>query len=186
MFLCVIAFPSTLAGGIGGQDTVPADSEVPFSIIERTAPSQDGVKWSLEISMDDEAINNGTTFILTTQICLNSGVCDPPVTHDVDAVDGHYTVSVTPPDTHTYVNWRVRAVYSDNTKEDFPNGDWYKTWSTCWYNDGEYGGIHSTENGCDVPAQGSAEDEGFLPASSLILTMMVLHLAVIVRRQRTN
>ena len=27
--------------------------------------------------------SNGTTLAITTQICLNSGVCDPPVTQEV-------------------------------------------------------------------------------------------------------
>ena len=66
-----------------------------------------------------------------------------------------------PPADHSYVNWRIKATYSDDSTENFPQGDWYKTWSTCYYDDGSYGGIHADGDGCDVPAAGE-ESEGFL------------------------
>ena len=66
----------------GGEDINPG-SDVPFTVEERTAPSQDGQDWSLSVVLDQDALDNGTTLAITTQICLNNGVCDPPVAQDV-------------------------------------------------------------------------------------------------------
>ena len=62
----------------GGEDINPG-SDVPFTVEERTTPSQDGQDWSLSVVLDQDALDNGTTLAITTQICLNNGVCDPPV-----------------------------------------------------------------------------------------------------------
>ena len=48
------------------------------------------------------------------------------------------------------MNWRVKATYDDDSTENFPQGDWYKTWSSC-YCDGSYGGVHADGDGCNVP-----------------------------------
>ncbi|MEC9212469.1 MAG: hypothetical protein VYD44_06290, partial [Candidatus Thermoplasmatota archaeon] len=61
----------------GGEDVNPGD-DVPFTVEERTTPSQDGQTWTLSVALDQEALDNGTTLAITTQICLNNGVCDPP------------------------------------------------------------------------------------------------------------
>ena len=82
--------PSTslAAGSEDGQDINPDESEVPFSVVERTSPSQDGASWSLTVQLDEEAQANGTTIAITTQICLNSGVCNPPEIMDSTVEEG--------------------------------------------------------------------------------------------------
>lgn len=175
----ISAFAAQAGGATGGEDANPGD-DVPFTVEERTTPSQDGETWTLSLVMDQDALDNGTTFAITSQICLNNGVCDPPVNQDLTVSDdgSTYTTDLTPPGDHSYVNWRVKATYSDDSSENFPQNDWYKTWSTCYYDDGSYGGVHADGDGCNVPASG--ESEGFLPSIGVVLTLTVLTGAVLV------
>ena len=98
-------------------------------MVERTTPSQDSTPWSLSVALSQDAVDNGTTLQITTQICLNSGVCDPPVKQEaVVSDDGStYSMELKPPSDHSYVNWRIKATYPDDSTENFPEGDWYKT-----------------------------------------------------------
>lgn len=182
LFLASILPTSLAAGSEDGQDINPDESEVPFSVVERTSPSQDGASWSLSVQLDEEAQANGTTIAITTQICLNSGVCNPPEIMDSTVEEGMYSASISPPEDHSYVNWRVKATYEDDSTENFPQGDWYKTWSTCYYSDGTYSGIHADGDGCNVPAAGD-EGEGLLPTIGIGIVMAVFVCAAYVRRQ---
>lgn len=173
LFLGVLS-SSVLAGSAEGGSDVNPGEEAPFTVLERTAPSQDGTTWSLSVELDQSAKDNGTSIVITTQICLNSGVCDPPVAHEASEENGVYAMSLTPPDDHSYVNWRVKATYADDTTENFPDADWYKTWSTCYYDDGGYGGVHAEGDGCNVPA--GEEPESALP--SLGIGFVVLSVGI--------
>lgn len=179
------AFAAQAAGTTGGEDANPGD-DVPFTVEERTTPSQDGKTWALSLVMDQDAVDNGTTFAITSQICLNNGVCDPPVNQDITVSDdgSTYTTDLTPPEDHSYVNWRVKATYSDDSTENFPQNDWYKTWSTCYYDDGSYGGVHSDGDGCNVPSSG--EGTGFLPSVGVMLTLTALTGAALIGTTRRS
>jgi hypothetical protein len=179
------AFAAQAAGTTGGEDANPGD-DVPFTVEERTTPSQDGKTWALSLVMDQDALDNGTTFAITSQICLNNGVCDPPVNQDITVSDdgSTYTTDLTPPEDHSYVNWRVKATYSDDSTENFPQNDWYKTWSTCYYDDGSYGGVHSDGDGCNVPSSG--EGTGFLPSVGVMLTLTALTGAALIGTTRRS
>ena len=167
----------------GGEDINPGD-DVPFTVVERTTPSQDSTPWSLSVALEQNAVDNGTTLEITTQICLNSGICDPPVKQSVEVSEDGSTFSteLEPPTDHSYVNWRVQATYPDESTENFPNGDWYKTWSSCYYQDGGYEGVHADGDGCSVP--GAGEGEGFLPSAGLLTALMAMGGAVIVAMPR--
>ena len=179
------AFAAQAAGTTGGEDANTGD-DVPFTVEERTTPSQDGKTWALSLVMDQDALDNGTTFAITSQICLNNGVCDPPVNQDITVSDdgSTYTTDLTPPEDHSYVNWRVKATYSDDSTENFPQNDWYKTWSTCYYDDGSYGGVHSDGDGCNVPSSG--EGTGFLPSVGVMLTLTALTGAALIGTTRRS
>ena len=81
LFTVLMLLPmATMASEVtAGEDVSPSEEEVPFSITTRTTPSTDGETWELNLVMDDDAYDNGTTFEITTQVCTNNGVCDPPV-----------------------------------------------------------------------------------------------------------
>ena len=183
--LLIMTTAAQAGAATGGEDVNP-DSEVPFSVEERTTPSQDNQPWALSVILDQEALDNGTTLAITTQICLNNGVCDPPTTQEVTVSDdgSTYSMELKPPADHSYVNWRIKATYSDDSTENFPQGDWYKTWSTCYYDDGSYGGIHADGDGCDVPAAGE-ESEGLLPSAGMAVAVMALTGAAVMAARRS-
>lgn len=186
MVLMVGAPLASAASGEAGTDANPNEADVPFSIDNRTTPSQDGETWGLTVTLDDDAHANGTVLTITTQICLNNGVCDPPVNQEATlSNDGQtYDVSLTPPSDHTYVNWRVKATYDEDNSENFPQGDWYTTWSTCYYDDGSYGGIHAEGDGCNVPGSGSGETEGAMPHVGILGASIALIAVAVGRRHR--
>lgn len=163
LLVCLMLFSSFTSASelVGGQDENPAPEEAPFTILARDAPSVDGKSWSLSIEMDEAEHSNGTLFEIITQICTNDGVCDPPVVMDVAVDERVHDIDLKPKDDHTYINWRVRAVYEDGNSTNFPQGSWYTTWSSCWQNDGAYGGIdaNAEKDGCgtdeDTPGFGA-------------------------------
>ena len=180
--LCLL-FSVTLGVQAGesesGEDVNPGN-DVPFTVVERTTPSQDSAPWSLSVALSQDAVDNGTTLQITTQICLNSGVCDPPVKQEaVVSDDGStYSMELKPPSDHSYVNWRIKATYPDESTENFPDGDWYKTWSSCYYQEDGYGGIHADGDTCNIP--GSGESEGFLPSAGLMAGLAAMTGAAVV------
>ena len=160
-----------------GEDVSPSDEDVPFSIATRTTPSTDGETWELALTMDDDAYENGTTFEITTQVCTNNGVCDPPVLMEATVDQKLQSVSLTPPSDHTYVNWRVKAIYSDDNYTIYPDGDWYKTWSSCYFQqDSGWGGIDYKDGACDTEAD-SESIPGFsmlLASSSIVMAAAII------------
>ena len=164
---------------VAGQDVSPSDEDVPFSIAERTTPSTDGENWGLDIVMDDDAYENGTTFEITTQVCTNNGVCDPPALMEANIDGKNQSVSLTPPSDHTYVNWRVKAIYSDDNYTNYPNGDWYKTWSSCYFQqDSGWGGDDYKNGECEI----GSESESIPGFGILLASTSVVMAAAFIRR----
>ncbi len=157
-----------------GEDANPT-GDVPFTVEERTTPSQDGEKWKLSRGRLMVTLQtNGTTLTLTTQICINSGVCDPPVNHEVAADDGTYSLSLTPPRRpllrqlagQRQPTLMTQPMYSPMETGTRPGQPAISLTVT-------YGGIHASGNGCEIPA----EEEGFLPfvgVSLMAATVSVL------------
>ena len=127
----------------GGVNVEPVVEETIFNAISHTEVTTDLGNWDITMTLNNDAFDNNTTFDLITQICNNDGVCLPPESAVVTSEDNRtFTSSVTTIEDHTYVNWRVKATYSNDndTTEMFPSSGFYKTWSDCWLNDGEWGG----------------------------------------------
>lgn len=177
--IALVAFSSTsYAEKTPGQDNGPDVDETPFESYTATSPSVSGETWTLVVVMDQANADNNTTFEITSQICLNDGVCDPPEVQQV-TVDGlTHTTSLTPPSDHSYVNWRVKAMYEDDSTEYFPYGSWYKIWSSCYFDEGSYYGPDAEGDGC----VGQEEEEG-LPGFTLVPAVAAIGLAIAVARR---
>ena len=174
ILLMPLAYAST---AVGGQDVNPEPGEAPFTIITRDSPSIDSEAWSLAVEMNQEEHDNNTVFELTTQICTNNGVCDPPMKATIGIEDRLHSIEITPKSDHTYVNWRVKAIYEDGNTTNFPQGSWYTTWSSCWQNDGAYGGVDAN------PAKdGCAESEDSPGFGALLAVSGVAMAAAFIRR----
>ncbi len=178
LIMLALFLPHTTAASEGGVDVNPSSDE-PFTVIKRDSPSIDNEQWTLSIEMTQEAYDNGTTFELITQICTNDGVCDPPVVMDADVTERIHSISVTPPSDHTYVNWRVKALDKDGNKTNYPQGDWFKTWSSCWYNDGAWGGADSSADGC-------LKSDESTPGFATLVTISAISMAALMATRRIN
>jgi len=171
LFIVVLIAPIISAEN-AGEDIIPDVNSTPFENVTLQSPSQDGVKWTIEFSLDDDL--NYSSIEITTQICTNDGVCDSPDT--VSYNEGPFSKSVTPPSDHTYVNWRIKVVDEENSTR-YPSSKWYKTWSDCWYDvyEKKWGGDNcNNEDG--------EEDQSFLPFTSLSALLMITLLAARTRQ----
>ena len=102
----------------------------------------------------------------------------PPEERDLSSEDNTtFTGNVTAIEDHSYVNWRLQTTYNDDneSQEKFPESGWYKTWSDCWYNDGEWGG-----GACPEEVSISIEEDS-LSAIPAIMTITIIGIAAIIR-----
>ena len=174
--LCIVMslalLNSASAAGESGVNIDPIIEDTIFSEITYTETTSDLEDWEISLTLNDDALNNNTTFILSTQICVNDGYCLAPEEVELNTADSiTFTGKRTTIEDHTYVNWKVEANYTDdNSTEFFPSSGFYKVWSDCWFDNGTWGGP-STD--CQD------EDEGFLhgfiaPATVAGLSMAAL------------
>ena len=68
---------TSYAAKTAGQDNGPEAEDTPFESYTVTSPSVSGETWTLVVVMDEAHMSNNTTFEISSQICLNDGVCDP-------------------------------------------------------------------------------------------------------------
>lgn len=165
----------------GGVNVEPVIEETIFNALSHTEITHDLENWEVTMTLNDAAYNNNTTFALITQICNNEGVCLPPEEATLSTVDNRtFTSAVTTIVDHTYVNWRVKATYSDDndSTEMFPSSGFYKTWSDCWLEDGEWGG-----DGCPESAILVDGDSDGLPALGIMATFTAIALAAVSRNE---
>ncbi|MDG1525384.1 MAG: hypothetical protein P8Q90_04880 [Candidatus Thalassarchaeaceae archaeon] len=152
----------------------------PIDSIHTPDVSTDGMNFTIWVNLTDAASENGTTVEWTVQQCINSGVCNPPERISMDFIEdrGKWTSTITPVDTHSYVNFDIVLTYSDGEDEKFPEGGFSKggkVWSDCWVSGEDSGGIN-------CPAVPVLPDES-LPAPALVLTILVgLSAALIAKR----
>ena len=162
----------------GGVNVEPVVEDTIFNAITHTETTHDLEDWEISMTLNDASYNNNTTFSLITQICNNDGVCLPPEEATIFTDDDRtFTSAVTTIEDHTYVNWRVKATYSEDndTTEMFPSSGFYKTWSDCWLNDGEWGG-----DGCPEKSSDESDD---MSALGIMATAGAITIAAIIRNE---
>ncbi|MDP6899517.1 MAG: hypothetical protein QGF94_01625 [Candidatus Thalassarchaeaceae archaeon] len=171
--LCLIV-PYATAANAGDNRTINVDG-TPMDSIDAPSVSVDGVNFVVQVTLNAEASSNGTTVQWTTQMCLNSGVCNQPEVLNMTGEDSNWTGTVTPVNDHSYVNYDIILNYNDGNNEKFPEGGFTqggKVWSDCWVSGDESGG----ENCPD-------DSGGGLPAPALMTTVIVgLSAALLAKR----
>ena len=95
-----------------------------------------------DMSLTLEEGTNVTSMQWITQICINSGVCYPPETNDMNSEDGlTYSATVDVNDTATYINWKFVMHSEDGSEVSVPDtGFGWKVWSDCWWDNMTWGG----------------------------------------------
>lgn len=191
LLIMALIVPVALADGTPGQDQDPNLSGTPISEITHTTPSDENNLWSITITLNDDAVSNNTSVEALTQICYNLGSCLQPEPLQLSSDDGKIwsgEVIAKGPDScseadpndclHTYVNWKVILDYSDDeTEEEFPDNGYYKTWSSCWFDSGTWGG-----NNCiQIDLVDKKEDS--LDSVPMVSVMFVMLVAALIRRQ---
>jgi|TARA_B100001996_G_C18656807_1_gene591506 hypothetical protein len=179
VLLSIALLNTASAAAEGGVNIEPVVEDTIFSEITHTETTTDLEDWEITMTLNNDAASNNTTFELITQICNNEGVCFAPTTAELSSDDAlTFTSAVTTIEDHSYVNWRVKATYADDndSTEMFPSSGFYKTWSDCWFNDGEWGG-----DNCPKDSSGDEEDDSFLPALGIIATTGAIMLAAATR-----
>jgi hypothetical protein len=184
--LCIVislALINTASAAVmeGGVNVDPVVEDTIFNAITHTETTHDLEDWEITMTLNDAAFSNNTSFVLTTQICNNDGVCLAPEEATLSTDDNRtFASAVTAIEDHTYVNWRVKATYADDndSTEMFPSSGFYKTWSDCWLNDGEWGG-----DGCPESEVLEPEESDGLPALGIMATFAVIALAAVTRNE---
>jgi hypothetical protein len=65
----------------------------------------------------------------------------------------------------------------DETEEEFPDKGYYKTWSSCWYDSGSWGG-----NNC-IQIDSVVKEENFLYSMPMVPVIIVMLIAALIRRR---
>ncbi len=179
-----LCLPFAIAGGNAGENRSIEVEGTPIDSIETPDISTDGVNFTIWVDLSNEANENGTTVEWTVQQCINSGVCNPPERISMNLVEdgGEWTSTITPVDTHSYINYDIVLTYADGEDEKIPEGGFSeggKVWSDCWVSGEESGGEGCPEDSITVSEPGGTS----LPAPALVSTILVgLSAALIAKR----
>jgi len=173
-----LCLPYAMAGGDSGINRTIDVAGTPIDSIVVPEVSTDGVEFTINLVLSSQAAENGTTVEWTVQQCINSGVCNPPEKIAMNGSGENWTSTITPVDTHSYINYDIVLTYSDGEDEKFPEGGFAeggKIWSDCWVSGEDSGG-----NNCPVIMDSGYEP---LPAPALIATIVVgLSAALLAKR----
>ena len=186
MLIAVIIFSSmqVSAAGEGGINTEPELNETGVESINHDDVAIENQPWSFSITLEDGAIENGTTVQkVTTQICVNQGLCLPPESMELTREENTWSGVITP---HwadctyselecmiTYVNWKFVLVDGEENETKFPENGYYTTWSTCWIYEG-------VTEGKDCPQE---DDSGLLPGFGVTIGVVSLIAASLTQRK---
>ena len=173
-----LCLPFAMAGEDAGINRTIDIEGTPIDSIVTPEVSTDGIEFTINLILSSEAAGNGTTVEWTVQQCINSGVCNPPEKITMNGSGENWTSTITPVETHSYINYDIVLTYTDGEDEKFPEGGFAeggKVWSDCWVSGEKSGG-----NNCpDIAVLGPEP----MPAPALMATIVVgLSAALLARR----
>ena len=100
-----LCLPFAMAGEDAGINHTIDVEGTPIDSIVAPEVSTDGIEFTINLVLSGEAAENGTTVEWTVQQCINSGVCNPPEKIAMNGSGENWTSSITPVETHSYVNY---------------------------------------------------------------------------------
>jgi hypothetical protein len=173
-----LCLPFAIAADNAGVNRIIDTEGTPIDSILAPGVSTDGVGFTIDLALSTEAAENGTTVEWTVQQCINSGVCNPPEKIAMNGSGENWTSTITPVDTHSYINYDFVLTYADGEDEKFPEGGFSeggKVWSDCWVAGEENGGNNCPETIVLEPEQ--------MPAPALMATIVIgLSAALLAKR----
>ena len=142
-------------GGQGGQNESSALEGTGIASIQhdQVLKATTGEDFPMSLTLEDGS--NVTSVHWVTQVCINTGICYPPETSEMQSsgdglvfTAGHGAL----PDS-SYINWKFVLLSEDGSESHVPeDGFGWKVWSDCWNDNGTWGGS-STE--CQEEGGGS-------------------------------
>ena len=180
----VVAFslclPFVAAADNAGENRSIDIEGTPIDSIIVPDVSTDGVDFTISLVLKNESAGNVTNVEWTVQQCINTGVCNPPEKIVMDGSGENWTSTITPVETHSYINFDIILTYTDGEEETFPEGGFTeggKIWSDCWVSGSDSGGDNCPEDG------GVASTDP-VPAPALMATIVVvLSAALLAKRE---
>ena len=115
-----LCLPFAIAADDPGVNRTIDVEGTPIESITVPNVSTDGVDFVINVTLTTDAAENGTTVEWTVQQCINSGVCNPPEKLAMTGSDGNWSGTITPVDTHSYINYDVILTYPSGDDEKFP------------------------------------------------------------------
>ena len=163
-----LCLPFAMAGEDAGINHTIDVEGTPIDSIVAPEVSTDGIGFQINLVLSSEAAENGTAVEWTVQQCINSGVCNPPETIAMNGSGAEWTSTITPVETHSYINYDIVLTYSSGADETFPEGGFAeggKVWSDCWVSGEDSGGDGCLDDGGELSSP--------LPAPAMFATILV-------------
>ncbi|MBP72808.1 MAG: hypothetical protein CMA70_04410 [Euryarchaeota archaeon] len=181
ILVLLLLMPTLTAVAEGGVNEASPLEGTDISILHISPQEpQANVAYPIWLNLSEEADQNGTIVEWVTQICINSGVCYPPATQSLERDEsGNWFGEIIPDDSASYINWRFVLHYEDQSEVTIPETGWgWKVWSSCWYDNGTWGGSTWNDNGDDCQS-----DEDGLPGPTAPLAALSLTMAALMARR---
>ena len=189
MLIVVIIFSSmqVSAAGESGVNTEPDLAGTDVKSIVHDEVAIDNQPWEFSITLEDNAIENGTTVLeVRTQICVNKGLCLSSEPMELTRENKTWSGETTPHWAEctyselecliTYVNWKFALVDGEENETTYPENGYYKAWSSCWIDtDGNSGG-----DGCPQ----EDDDSSLLPGFGATIGIVSLIAASLTQRNK--
>lgn len=169
--LLVIPLVSASEGGVNKEMDL---TDTPIASISTPPVISSGAEFEIAVTLEQAAVDNGTTVSWDWQVCLNSGVCLAPVPVNMTSGDDGFTwtTSMTPVEEQSYINYRISLHWQDGNKTSYPSsGFGGKVWSDCW--------VAGEDSGGDACPESNDDSSGFsdgLPGFTLPLVFASLSL----------
>ena len=176
----ILIFASTLvsAAGGGGENQVTDTQDTGISEISFPDVFYGNQDFIIEVKLD--ADSNISSIQISTQICVNSGLCYPPEPQDLvqNNATGIWSAVVSPMNDQTYLNWNLVLSDGENDTRIPENGWGWKVWSDCWF-DGENWGGENENNG--VCGENDTQNTPTIGAIGVTITLLIA--AVVIYRR---
>ena len=181
--IMILFSAATVAAVSDGGVNKSVDDLTGTGIDSVDSPSIFGQHEDFIISVNLNESSDAVKIYVTTQICVNSGLCYPPELIEMVTEDNvTWTSTVSPMIDQTYVNWNLVIENASENQTKIPEtGFGWKVWSDCW-NDGDGWGGDAYEGG-ESGDENNSESTDSVPTVGIAGVISVLIMAAIIRHR---
>lgn len=182
VLICILSSVSAEQGGINQQTDFSGTSILALDYPNEVNVTKiDGGEMEIQVQIDPAKNISNVSWV--TQICINSGVCYPPVYNLLMEYNESWGGSIEVQNQASYVNWRFDLTHENDTQVvRIPEmGFGWKVWSTCWFDGENWGGddFKAMGDGCLSPNQDNSSTDVSSSNSALSFPSPVLVLVAL-------